>query len=97
MQKACYKRPVSDERIRQIAEGVEEAVLQNYDRDVPSWYIGDMVMVRLREADKIAYVRFASVYRDFADVGEMIDEAQEVKDAPTPGPEQRGLFETDTE
>ena len=97
LQKACYKRPVSDERIRQIAEGVEEAVLQNYDRDVPSWYIGDMVMVRLREADKIAYVRFASVYRDFADVGEMIDEAQEVKDAPTPGPEQRGLFEADTE
>lgn len=97
LQKACYKRPVSNERIRQVADGVEEAILQNYDRDVPSWFIGDMVMMRLREVDKIAYVRFASVYREFADVGELIDEAQEVKDAPTPGPDQKGLFDADTE
>lgn len=97
LQKACYKRPVSHERIRQIADSVEEAVLQNYDRDVPSWFIGDMVMMRLREVDKIAYVRFASVYREFADVGQLIDQAQEVKDAPTPGPDQKGLFDTDTE
>lgn len=91
--KACYKRPVSDQQIRRIAESVEEEMFKAYDKEVPSRFIGDVISGKLRAADKIAYVRFASVYRQFADVGELIDEAQDVKDAPTIGPEQGQLFD----
>ncbi len=92
IQKASYKRPVTDDDIRRIVEGIEEAIFQEFDRDVPSRFVGDQVAARLREVDKIAYVRFASVYRDFADVGELITEAKEVEDAPAVGPEQKPLF-----
>lgn len=95
LQKACYKRSVSDEQIRRLADSTEEAVLQQYDRDVPAWFIGDVASRLLSSVDKIAYIRFASVYRNFQDVGELIDEAQEVKDVPTPGPHQKALFETE--
>ena len=93
LQKACYKRPVSDEQIRRIVEATEEDIFRNFERDVPSSFIGDALSARLREVDKIAYVRFASVYRNFADVGELIDEAREVEDAPVVGPEQGKLFD----
>ena len=93
LRRSCYKRPISDERIRQIADGVEEAMLQGHDRDVPSSFIGDAVSRLLRETDQIAYIRFASVYRNFDDVGDLIDEAQDVKDSPVVGPEQKGLFD----
>ena len=61
---------------------------------MPSRFIGDEVASLLREVDKIAYVRFASVYRNFADVGELIEEARGVKDAPQVGPNQKGLFDS---
>ena len=61
--------------------------------ELPSTFIGDSVSRHLREVDKIAYVRFASVYRQFDDVGELIQEAQEINDAPPVGPGQRDLFE----
>ena len=93
LQKACYKRPVIDDQIRTLVDSVEEAILRRFDRDVPSDFIGDVVARALREMDKIAYVRFASVYRNFQDVGELIDEAQEIKDAPAPGPDQKKLFD----
>ena len=93
LQKACYKRPVTDDQIRHIVEAAEESMFRAFDRDVPSSFIGDAVSICLRQIDKIAYVRFASVYRDFADVGELIDEAEQVRDVPVPGPDQRDLFE----
>jgi len=92
LQKACYKRDVSDDQILRIADETEEEVFRSYDRDVPSSFIGDVVGARLREIDQIAYVRFASVYRDFADVGELIEEAEELKNAPRIGPGQKNLF-----
>jgi transcriptional repressor NrdR len=92
LQKACYKRPVTDEKIREILESVEEDIYRRFDKDVPSSFIGDALSERLQEVDKIAYVRFASVYRNFDDVGELIDEAQGVKDVPVVGAEQKGLF-----
>ena len=92
LQKACYKRPVSDEQIRRIVDATEEEIFRHYERDVPSSFIGDVVGARLGGVDQIAYVRFASVYRDFADVGELIEEAREVKDAPRAGPGQKELF-----
>ena len=92
LQKACYKRPVSDTQVRSIVEAVEEYVFRNFDKDVPSRSIGDAVSDLLRDVDKIAYVRFASVYRNFKDVGELIDEAKEVEHTPSVNPQQKELF-----
>ena len=78
LQKACYKRPVSAERIQQIAEAVEEDIFRSFDKEVSSVFIGESVMKHLRAADNVAYVRFASVYRDFKDAGELIEEVSEV-------------------
>jgi transcriptional repressor NrdR len=78
LQKACYKRPVSAEDIQQIAEKVEEDIFRNFDNEVSSAFIGESVMKRLRAVDKVAYIRFASVYRQFEDAGELIEEVSEV-------------------
>lgn len=77
LQKACYKRPVSAEQIQQIVDKVEESVFRNFDKEVSSTFIGESVMKQLRKVDKVAYIRFASVYRDFKDAGELIDEVRE--------------------
>lgn len=77
LQKACYKRPVSAEQIRQIADKVEESIFRNFDKEVSSAFIGESVMEHLRRVDKVAYIRFASVYRDFKDAGELIDEVSQ--------------------
>ncbi len=90
---ACHKRPVSSDEIRRIVESTEEEIFRHFDREVPSQFIGDVLSRHLQSVDKIAYVRFASVYREFRDVGDLIDEAQVVRDTPTIGPEQGRLFE----
>ena len=77
LQKACYKRHVSAEQIQQIVDKVEESVFRNFDKEVSSTFIGESVMKQLRKVDKVAYIRFASVYRDFKDAGELIDEVRE--------------------
>lgn len=76
LEKACYKRPVSDEQIERIISDVESEIHQNFDREVPSRYIGEQVMERLRDVDQVAYVRFASVYREFKDVSDFVDELE---------------------
>jgi len=78
LQKACYKRPVSAEQIRQIADKVEENIFRSFDKEVTSAFIGESVMKHLRRVDKVAYIRFASVYRDFGDAGELIEEVSNV-------------------
>ena len=78
LQKACYKRPVSAEQIQQIADKVEESIFRNFDKEVSSSFIGESVMKNLRRVDKVAYIRFASVYRDFSDAGELIEEVSQV-------------------
>jgi len=92
LQKACYKRPVSDAELRRIVERTEDAIFSHYEKEVPSKYIGDAVSQQLRHLDKVAYIRFASVYRDFLDVGELIEEAEEIRDAPDEAPGQGDLF-----
>lgn len=92
LQRASYKRPVTDEQIRDIVDATEERILREFDRDVPSNFIGDEISRRLRKLDGIAYVRFASVYRRFTAVGELIDEAREVEDASEVDPAQKDLF-----
>jgi transcriptional repressor NrdR len=74
LQKACYKREVSAEQIQETADKVEEDVFRNYDKEVDSKFIGESVMRHLRAVDKVAYIRFASVYRQFTDAGELIEE-----------------------
>jgi len=78
LQKACYKRPVSAEQIQQIADKAEEEVFRSFDKEVSSAFVGESVMKHLRVVDKVAYIRFASVYRDFQDAGELIDEVSQV-------------------
>ncbi len=74
LQKACYKRPISADEIQEVADKVEEDIFRNYDKEVSSRFIGESIMRHLRAVDKVAYIRFASVYRDFKDAGELIDE-----------------------
>jgi transcriptional repressor NrdR len=74
VEKACYKRPVSPEQIEQIVNDVERGVYENFDREVPSRYIGEQVFDKLRHVDQVAFVRFASVYRSFQDVEDFANE-----------------------
>lgn len=67
---ACKKRPVSDEQITNIVEDLERQLYSRQDKEVPASEIGEMVMERLRGLDQVAYVRFASVYRQFEDARE---------------------------
>jgi transcriptional repressor NrdR len=78
LQKACYKRPVSVEEIRVITDKVEEDIFRNFDKEVTSSFIGENVIKHLRDVDKVAYIRFASVYRDFKDAGELIQEVSRI-------------------
>ena len=78
LQKACYKRPVSAEQIQQMADKTEESIFQNFDKEVSSAFIGESIMKYLRMVDKVAYIRFASVYRDFSDAGQLIEEVSQV-------------------
>ena len=76
MMKACEKRPVSTELLEAAARRIEQEICQNFDKEVSSKHIGTLVMQELREIDKVAYVRFASVYREFKDVNEFLTELQ---------------------
>jgi len=76
LEKACYKRPVSDEQIERIISDVESDIYQNFDREVPSRCIGERVFNMLRDVDQVAFVRFASVYREFKDVNDFVEELE---------------------
>lgn len=76
LEKACYKRPVSQEQIEQIVSEVEGEIYRNFEREVPSRYIGEMVFNILRGVDQVAFVRFASVYREFKDVNDFVEELE---------------------
>jgi len=78
LQKACYKRPVSEEQIQHIADKVEEDIFRNFDKEVSSAFIGESAMKHLRAVDKVAYIRFASVYRGFKNAGELIEEVSRI-------------------
>jgi transcriptional repressor NrdR len=71
---ACNKRPVSVEQLEAIADAVERDVQERGEKEIASSAIGEQVMARLREADEVAYVRFASVYRSFRDIDEFLAE-----------------------
>ena len=74
MIRACEKRPVPCGKLEEIANEIEQVLQNDMDREIPSAKIGELVMDRLREVDEVAYVRFASVYRQFKDIGTFMTE-----------------------
>ena len=74
IEKACEKRPISAEQIESVAETVVSELENEFGREVPSRLLGEHVMRHLRKLDEVAYVRFASVYRQFADVDQFVHE-----------------------
>jgi transcriptional repressor NrdR len=74
LETACWKRPVSDEQIDAVVTYVEQEINARLDGEIDSREVGEMVMERLRELDQVAYVRFASVYRDFTDAQDFVRE-----------------------
>jgi len=76
--KACEKRPVSMEKMEEIVTQVERAIQKRYDREVSSCRIGELVIEKLKGLDDVAYVRFASVYRQFKDVGQFMLELKDI-------------------
>ncbi len=79
VERACWKRPIQTEQIRHLATQVEATILSDYDSEIPSNVIGRIVMQQLAELDQVAYVRFASVYREFKDVEDFVLELATVR------------------
>ncbi len=71
---ACHKRPIDLEQLTMLVDDVLDELEASYENEIPSRAIGDAVMTRLRRVDQVAYVRFASVYKEFRDVTEFVDE-----------------------
>ena len=79
MIRACEKRPVSFDMLDAIANEIEQTLQNEMEREVSSAEIGELVMERLKKVDEVAYVRFASVYRDFKDVDEFLQELDKLR------------------
>jgi len=78
IERACEKRPVSPEEIQRIVDEIERETLERDAPEITSREIGGMVMNRLKDLDDVAYIRFASVYREFKDVTEFMDELKSI-------------------
>ena len=78
MLRACYKRPVSAEAIQKAIDSIETKVFSLEAKEIPSSRIGEIVMDELKDLDEVAYVRFASVYREFKDVNTFMDELKKI-------------------
>lgn len=72
--RACYKRPIPVQKINDLIDSVETEIFNREEREIESKEIGEMVMDRLKDLEAVAYVRFASVYREFKDVNTFMDE-----------------------
>ena len=76
--RACHKRPVSATQIAQIVDAVETEIVNREEREISSNVIGELIMNKLKDLDPVAYVRFASVYREFKDVNTFMDELKKI-------------------
>ena len=76
--RACHKRPVSAKEITNLGDEVETEIFNMEEKEIPSQIIGELVMNKLKEMDAVAYVRFASVYREFKDINTFMDELKKV-------------------
>ena len=78
--RACHKRPVSVNQINQLIDDVETEIFNMEEKEIPSSVIGELVMDKLKDLEAVAYVRFASVYREFKDVNTFVEELKKVLD-----------------
>lgn len=78
MLRACEKRPVSYEMLERAVDNIEQSLLNSYEREVTSIHIGELAMKELKKIDEVAYVRFASVYRQFSDLNTFMKELKEM-------------------
>ena len=78
--RSCHKRPISVSQITQLVDEVENVIFNMEEKEIPSSKIGELVMDKLKSLDAVAYVRFASVYREFKDVGTFMDELKKLLD-----------------
>ena len=78
--RSCHKRPVSVDQITALVDDVENIVFNMEEKEIPSHKIGELLMERLKKLDQVAYVRFASVYREFKDVNTFMDELKKILD-----------------
>lgn len=78
LEKACWKRPIGPDDIERVVTAIEKEVYETYDSEVGSRELGELVMRHLSKLDQIAYVRFASVYREFKDVREFVNELEPI-------------------
>lgn len=93
---ACYKLPITEDRVDDLVDEVEGDLFRDHEREVATEDIGLLVAGRLRALHPVAYVRFMSVYRKFSDVAEFIDEIQQVRErAAIEAPNQQSLFDAD--
>ena len=78
--RACHKRPISAEQINKLVDSVETEIFSREEKEIPSSEIGEIVMTHLKDLEAVAYVRFASVYREFKDINTFMDELKKVLD-----------------
>lgn len=76
--RACYKRPISVKQIESLMDDIETEIFNKEEKEIPSTLIGEIVMDKLKELDAVAYVRFASVYREFKDIDTFMDELRKM-------------------
>lgn len=80
LEQACWKRPISDHQIEAVVSAIEGELFEMFESEVDSRYVGERVMEQLGKLDQVAYVRFASVYREFTDVRDFVDELRPMLD-----------------
>jgi transcriptional repressor NrdR len=76
--RACYKRPIPIQRIKELIDAVEMDIFNREEKEIESKLIGEIVMDKLKDLEAVAYVRFASVYREFKDVNTFMDELKKI-------------------
>ncbi len=76
LMRSCHKLPVSMQEIENLIDDIENTLFNSMQKEIPSTYIGNLVMEKLKELNEVAYVRFASIYREFRDVNTFMDELQ---------------------
>ena len=76
--RSCHKRPISVDQITKLIDEVETMIFNREDKEIPSHVIGEILMDKLKDLDPVAYVRFASVYREFKDVGTFMEELKKI-------------------
>jgi transcriptional repressor NrdR len=86
IRKACDKRAIGHERLEELVDSIEREMIESGEREISAEQLGEKVMLRLRDIDEVAYVRFASVYRSFKDIGEFQKELDRIRESDRPKP-----------